>query len=234
MSHRAASGSAVHPHLARALLALAVAVLPCTLAAQAAPTARSGDEARFRFTLAAGPSTAYRGYVPASLSGGVAGENLTGAGNEGVNLMLGLARPVGRALVLRIEGGYNRMTSPPATYVPLDSARVARAALSDETLSLGMALQVRLREDRSRWAPYLIAGAGAYGGRLGTNPDPDARAVTERRHLLRAGINYGVGVDLPMQESRLLRGAFAEVRLQRMLGGAHGSDFVPIAFGIRF
>ena len=219
-------------HLATgALLALAGSILsPSTLVAQGdepAPGARG-----FRLTVAAGPSTSFHAGTPRTV-GGADGQRLAGSGGDGRHLALGLARPVGKALVFRVEGSYNRMTSPPNSWVALDHDDFARAALVDETAAVGVALQVRLREDRARWAPYLLAGGGIAGNRLGTNADEGSDRVTVHRHHVRAAVSYGAGIDLPMNTGGRVRGAFAELRLQRMLGGRQGSDFVPITMGLR-
>jgi len=219
------------PAAVRALLLAGVVSLgaPRASAQQAAPDVGRG----FRLTLAAGPSAVYRGARPSTLPR-AASEPLAGAGGNGRYLALGLVRPVGRAMVFGLEAAYDRLTSAPNSYVALDSGRLARAALRDETLAVGATLRIRWREDRTQWAPYLVTGTGASLGRLGTNADASAAGVSERHTLLRAGISYGLGVDLPLRRGRSVTGAFAEVRMHRMVGPAHGSEFVPLSLGLRF
>ena len=213
-------------------LAFATGLLSATtLSAQARPSAP--EDRGFRFTVAAGPSASYRASTPHTVAG-ENGQRLAGSGGNGRHLALGVARPVGRALVLRVEGSYNRLTSPPNSWVPLDASSVARAALVDETAALGVALQVRLREDRTRWAPYLVAGGGIAANRLGTNADEGSARVTERSHHLRGAMSYGAGIDLPLGRTGRVTGAFAEVRMQRLAGDRQGSDFVPLTLGLRF
>ena len=59
-------------------------------------------------------------------------------------------------------------------------------------------------------------------------------SVTEEEHLVRAAFSYGVGLELPLASSAPVSSVYAEVRLHRMLGSAHGAEYAPLALGVRF
>jgi hypothetical protein len=145
----------------------------------------------------------------------------TGEGSEGVNTgfsvdgIIGLRVPAS-PLSFRGEVGYTRFGVKDADGVNIRFlSGVANAVY---TFSAGPTAVVR---------PYLIAGVGAYNGKL-TVDDSDVDVDDESQTKI--GLNGGVGLEIPLSGIT----GFGEIRYTSVATEGSRTSWIPIRFGIRF
>jgi opacity protein-like surface antigen len=76
--------------------------------------------------------------------------------------------------------------------------------------------------------PYVIAGIGAYNGKI--TADDDLGDDSDLESETNIGFNGGIGIEIPLSGIT----GFGEVRYTSVRGDAGNVNFIPIRFGIRF
>lgn len=154
---------------------------------------------------------------------------VTGADRAGFNLR-GMADYALARLPVSVRGevSVTRLSSRPRSAALVDGTQ-APTALSDRTLA-GTANLVLTMNRAGRAAPYLIAGAGLYHTRLGTNADFTSARVAEAREDVGFGLNGGAGARVRTGGPDLL----LELRYHQVLSSPRGSPFIPVTVGVLF
>ena len=145
----------------------------------------------------------------------------TGEGSEDVKTgfsvdgIIGLRAPAS-PISFRGEVGYTRFGVKDVDGVNIRF--ISGVANAVYTFSAGPTAVVR---------PYLIAGVGAYNGKL-TVDDSDVDVDDEAE--TRIGFNGGVGLEIPLSGIT----GFGEIRYTSVATEGSRTSWIPIRFGIRF
>ena len=134
-----------------------------------------------------------------------------------------------RPLEFRAEALFANARSRLGSHYMLDTTRSARHALRDETYGLSAAVAWPV----GRWGrvqPYLLGGLGVYHKRLGSNPDHGADEVSGWVSTTTLGWQAGFGLQTAIGS----RALFIEARRHQLRGEWTGSNFTPLAVGLRF
>jgi hypothetical protein len=200
------------------------------------------QEARWRWSLAGGPSVALINgrLVPQSdadrYSFNLSEPIIRGAENGVFHVMLGASRPlVGSALRARAELLYNRAVSSPhptsACQPPpfICMSDYSRPALRDESFAVDVGLEWDALPSRS-WSPYLLTTGGFMNSRLGWSRDPGSAHVDDRSSTYGAFAGIGAGIRHRLGKHEY----FVEYRRLHSWYSLYGSTAVPFSIGFRF
>ncbi|HEY8174198.1 MAG TPA: hypothetical protein VIF32_00770 [Gemmatimonadaceae bacterium] len=198
--------------------------------------------ARWRWSLAGGPSIAFRNgrFVPQSdgdrSSFQLSKPIIRGAEDGVFNAMLGASRSLaGSALITRVELLYNRAVSsprpsnacPPPPFICMSD--ISRPALRDETFAADLGLEWDALPSRA-WSPYLLTTLGVMNSRLGWSRDSTSRHVDENKSTYGAFAGVGAGVRHRIGKHEY----FMEYRRHHTWYSLYGSTSVPFSIGFRF
>jgi hypothetical protein len=199
------------------------------------------ETARWRWSLAGGPSIALRNNRLVPQSGNdqfqfsLTEPIIRGADDGVFNVMLGASRPVaGSALIARVELLYNRAASssrPSNACLPSFVCLLnhARPALRDEAFAADVGLEWDALPSKS-WSPYLVTTLGVMNSRLGWSRDPSSGRVDEGKSTYGAFAGVGAGVRHRIGKHEY----FMEYRRHHTWYSLYGSTSVPFSVGFRF
>jgi hypothetical protein len=156
------------------------------------------------------------------------GTPVTGAGQAGSHFRGMIDFPMsGSSVSFRAEVFYNRLSSNANTYSAVQG-ETAKSALTDRTIGITASFVARANR-KARLTPYFALGAGVFGSRLGSNPDPQGGNVTMTRGGMGLGLTVGAGLEWSMGATSVL----FDWRYYQGLYNTRGSSFMPLSLGFK-
>jgi hypothetical protein len=212
----------------------------CSLVLVSSSQVTAQQTARWRWSLAVGPSLAFRNNRRVPQSDGdrysfrLSEPIIRGAEDGVFNVMLGASRPLaGSALITRVELLYDRAVSSPRPHSAcLPGAPLAcyeRPALRDEQFAVDLGFEWDALPGKSH-SLYLLTTAGAMNSRLGWSRDPSSGHVDDSKSTYGAFAAVGAGLRNRIGKHEY----FMEYRRHHMWYSLYGSTAVPFSVGFRF